>query len=1119
MKTRLVITALAAMLLFAVAGFAQDQGGPDLYGYTWKNSDATDGPAYAWVEPDTTNDAVALYTAFDDDGNTPMLPLNFTFPFYGTDYTEVMIGSNGIIGFTDSNMSSLGNQDIPNTSTPNNIIAWFWDDLNPRYTWTSSHCYFENITYNDMNAFMISFVDYSEYLDTGDTGTYPEDCIQAQVILVENGDILINYDWIGSDVDLTSSTIGIENVDGTDALQYGYNEAEGINIADDFTIAFYYPIFMDNDLRASTITGSEVIDANVESTFTVTVLNNGTLAQDTYSVLLMVDDVEVASATGTEIQPGQSIDFDLNWTPSTGGYYMLKGVTVLDGDEITDNDASQPFEVFVNPSNDLTATKIYGNAIPDVNQSTTYTVTVLNSGLNAQSTYTVYLKDADGNELASIAGTSLAAGDSLDFNIDWTPTAPGYFDLHGEVSLDGDEIAENDSSLELGVRAIQSGFETVELGDGTVSANTLPINFYYKNSLSQTIYYPEELNISAGTELIAIKYFNDFPETQPLYNKAINIWVGETELETLVDGFIPSTELTQVFSGLIYCTAGIGEVDIPLETPWTYDGGNLVVMIQRPFDVGYYSSSSKFYYTTTETYPDRTARAQNDLTVFDPATPPAATVSSTIPNTTLYFGNAVVTGIGGYVYDSMTSPISGATVTLTPGDVEFTTDASGFYSFTGIDPGTYGVTAEAAGFVSHTENDLVVVDGEMYDYNFYLDAVMTVTITVTTNAGSPEGAALSFSNGTDTYEETVPESGIVYFYEIDNGTYTLEISLDDFETYTDNNVVVDGTTDIDVELVELIIPASNPACTIDGYFTWDAPELPVNVMRKSNAHKQVVANKTRSNKASKIIETMDRSFQHYNIYLGETLITTTSNTNYQFDTSGMTVGQSYTAGVGAQYESGESDVVTVDFIYGQETLYAPINVVCDSTGYLTWESGQPAVLLRNSKASKNTGTMDRDFIQYRIYLDDEYVDWTLNTHFEFDGLVVNTTYTAGVSAYYTSGNSTITEVEFVYMPQSNNADEVVPATTGIIGNYPNPFNPETNIQFSLSTAGQTSLTIYNVKGQKVRTLFSGHLEAKVHNLAWNGKDDSGKSVTSGVYYAVLKSAGAATGVQKMLLLK
>ena len=85
-------------------------------------------------------------------------------------------------------------------------------------------------------------------------------------------------------------------------------------------------------------------------------------------------------------------------------------------------------------------------------------------------------------------------------------------------------------------------------------------------------------------------------------------------------------------------------------------------------------------------------------------------------------------------------------------------------------------------------------------------------------------------------------------------------------------------------------------------------------------------------------------------------------------------------------------------------------------------------------------------------------------------------------------------------------------------NYPNPFNPDTNISFNIVTESEVDLTIYNIKGQKVTTLVSGILAPNNYIFNWSGKDRNNNSVASGVYFYQLKTKKE-TFTKKMILLK
>jgi hypothetical protein len=110
------------------------------------------------------------------------------------------------------------------------------------------------------------------------------------------------------------------------------------------------------------------------------------------------------------------------------------------------------------------------------------------------------------------------------------------------------------------------------------------------------------------------------------------------------------------------------------------------------------------------------------------------------------------------------------------------------------------------------------------------------------------------------------------------------------------------------------------------------------------------------------------------------------------------------------------------------------------------------------------------------------------------------------------------EMQIVF-PYSSNDDPVVPPVSNLLHqNYPNPFNPETTISFDLPKAGRTNLSIYNTKGQLVRTLVDEDLAWGAHSLVWNGKDNAGNNVSSGMYLYRLTTDGHSE-FRKMMLMK
>jgi flagellar hook assembly protein FlgD len=109
-------------------------------------------------------------------------------------------------------------------------------------------------------------------------------------------------------------------------------------------------------------------------------------------------------------------------------------------------------------------------------------------------------------------------------------------------------------------------------------------------------------------------------------------------------------------------------------------------------------------------------------------------------------------------------------------------------------------------------------------------------------------------------------------------------------------------------------------------------------------------------------------------------------------------------------------------------------------------------------------------------------------------------------------------------PESEPEPDIVAETPEIfvftVSNHPNPFNPETTISFTIPTNSNVSIEIYNIRGQRVRTLLDGSSELRAghHDIVWNGRDDTGRSMSSGIYlYHIVAGENVAT--KRMLLMK
>ena len=179
-----------------------DFGGPDEFGYVWIDSDEPNGPTYNWIDLYAIGDPLYM----GDDENQGPFYLDFNFPFYGELFSSFNICSNGFISFT-STSNSLSNSGLPDPYAPENLIAGFWDDLNP-YAGGSVYYYFTSDTA------IVAWLDVPHYAGSG---TY-----SFEIILTSSGAITLQYQYM-TDV-LNSSTIGIQNGDMTIGLQVAYDQ-------------------------------------------------------------------------------------------------------------------------------------------------------------------------------------------------------------------------------------------------------------------------------------------------------------------------------------------------------------------------------------------------------------------------------------------------------------------------------------------------------------------------------------------------------------------------------------------------------------------------------------------------------------------------------------------------------------------------------------------------------------------------------------------------------------------------------------------------------------------------------------------------------------------------------
>lgn len=124
----------------------------------------------------------------------------------------------------------------------------------------------------------------------------------------------------------------------------------------------------------------------------------------------------------------------------------------------------------------------------------------------------------------------------------------------------------------------------------------------------------------------------------------------------------------------------------------------------------------------------------------------------------------------------------------------------------------------------------------------------------------------------------------------------------------------------------------------------------------------------------------------------------------------------------------------------------------------------------------------------------------------------------GIIAHFQAGAQITPRMLTDFNPVSIDENVLIPAGIALLGNYPNPFNPSTTIQFSMDKAAPANVSIYNQKGQMVKSFELSIADKGINKLYWDGTDAGANNVTSGVYYFRLKS-GSYSSTRKMILMK
>jgi len=214
--------------IMLVGNASGNVGTPDAFGYYWTDSN---GPApqisFDWIEVNLNGTMASLIWGDDSSG---IISIGFNFTFYGNVYTNAYASTNGFLSF-GTGSSTYNNAIIPSSSTPNNIAAAYWDDLDVNYGSSYGHIYYQTIGSAPNRQFIVEYWEVTHHNAASPIMTF-------ETILSESSN-MITFQYLSMGLENgNSATVGIEDSLGTTGCQYSFNTPA---ISDGLAICFQLP--------------------------------------------------------------------------------------------------------------------------------------------------------------------------------------------------------------------------------------------------------------------------------------------------------------------------------------------------------------------------------------------------------------------------------------------------------------------------------------------------------------------------------------------------------------------------------------------------------------------------------------------------------------------------------------------------------------------------------------------------------------------------------------------------------------------------------------------------------------------------------------------------------------
>lgn len=458
------------------------------------------------------------------------------------------------------------------------------------------------------------------------------------------------------------------------------------------------------------------------------------------------------------------------------------------------------------PDVDLRISALRGESTVNAGAANSAFVDVENIGSKASGEFSVSLVDSEGTAVSETKTANLEPGERTNVRIEWSSETPGRTDLKAVVACAGDAVEDNNVSNILHASVIGAE-SSVAIDNSTLYMSpAFPIYLAAKETAVQTIYYANEIGIDKG-EIASLAFTSAF-DVQHI-TEEFEVLIAETDRTDFADdGWIADSEFTKVFEGQVCMPAGQYDFTIPFDAPYSYKGGNIVVMTRKFTDS--YITTKRFLVHVSDV-PRTTFSSANHIGTLVANGYEPRQHENAYSHATFNISKPDAGSVSGTVNDSE-GTLKDVEIRLKGTQLFTQSSRKGTYSFKEISAGEHVFTASKYGYYPYESEPVEVTKDE----NVTLDIIMTpypqytVSGTIVSTSGVPVAGARVVLEGYADYVAVTDAEGrytIENVYGDTGSDYNAHVESLYYDTAWNHSLNVDADATFDAVLEESVLRA------------------------------------------------------------------------------------------------------------------------------------------------------------------------------------------------------------------------------------------------------------------------------------------------------------------------